>query len=217
MIDVDNVAVKTVGGHRVLYVMATQAEYQDALKTRFSPLICQVGPVEAAMHVAAYLAAHGEVDLVVSLGSAGSAKLEQAQVYQVGLVAYRDMDASAFGFPVGVTPFSNLPAEIDLGMGVAGLTSASISTGANVVSGEAYKTISQDMVDMESWAIMRACHAMKMPMIGLRGISDGAHPVAELSDWTRYLSVIDERLGVAVDRVEAALENGELVPVLPNL
>ena len=94
---------------------------------------------------------------------------------------------------------------------------ASISTGANVVSGEAYKTISQDMVDMESWAIMRACHAMKVPMIGLRGISDGAHPVAELSDWTRYLSVIDERLGVAVDRVEAALENGELVPVLPNL
>ena len=70
---------------------------------------------------------------------------------------------------------------------------------------------------METWAIMRAYHAMNVPLIGLRGISDGAHPVAELSDWTRYLSVIDEQLGIAVDQVEAALENGRLKPVLPNL
>ena len=156
MIDVDSVAVKKVGDFQVLYVMATLAEYLDALRERFQPLICQVGPVEAAMHVAGYLAAHPGVDLVVSLGSAGSAKLEQAEVYQVSSVAYRDMDASPFGFPKGVTPFSGLPPQIELGMGVAGLEPASISTGANVVSGDAYGTIAQDMVDMESWAVMRA-------------------------------------------------------------
>ena len=49
MNDVESVAVKTVGGLRVLYVMATLAEYLAELRTRFSPLICQVGPVEAAM------------------------------------------------------------------------------------------------------------------------------------------------------------------------
>lgn len=217
MIDMHSVAVKEVGGMQVLYVMATQAEYQDALQSRFQPLICQVGPVEAAMHVAAFLAACPEVDLVISLGSAGSSRLEQAQVYQVSSVAYRDMDASAFGFPVGVTPFSDLPPVIDLGMAVEGLAPASISTGANVVSGEAYKTIAQDMVDMETWAIMRACHSFKVPMIGLRGISDGADPVAELSDWTRYLAVIDQRLGEAVDHVEQALINRSLRPTLPNL
>ena len=115
MIDVDNVAVKTVGGVRVLYVMATLAEYLTELRSRFSPLICQVGPVEAAMYVSAYLAANRDVDLVVSLGSAGSATLEQAHVYQVSAVAYRDMDASPFGFPKGVTPFSDLPPVIELG------------------------------------------------------------------------------------------------------
>ena len=216
MIDVDSVAVKTVGDVRVLYVMATQAEYLDALKARFQPLICQVGPVEAALHMAAFLTQHREGDLVVSLGSAGSARLEQAQVYQVSSVAYRDMDASPFGFPKGVTPFSDLPAEIELGMALTGVPSASISTGANVVSGDAYASVEQDMVDMETWAILRACQIAKVPLIGLRGISDGAHPVAEYNDWTRYLSVIDQRLADVVDQIESALSDGSLVPRLPQ-
>ena len=217
MIDVDNVAVKTIGDVRILYVMATQAEYLDGLQARFQPLICQVGPVESALHTAAYLAQHRDVDLVISLGSAGSARLDQAHVYQVSSVAYRDMDASAFGFAKGITPFSDLPAVIELGMAVQGLVSASISTGANVVSGEAYGSVEQDMVDMETWAIMRACMMAKVPLIGLRGISDGAHPVAEYSDWTRYLSVIDERLAAAVDQIESALGDGSLVPRLPQI
>ena len=216
MIDVDSVAVKNVGGSNVLFVMATEAEYLDQLRARFRPLICQVGPVEAAMHVASALTQLKDVDLVVSLGSAGSARLDQAHVYQVSSVAYRDMDASTFGFPKGVTPFSDLPAAIDLGM-EDGLNPASISTGANVVSGEGYKTIEQDMGDMETWGVMRACHMAKVPLIGLRGISDGAHPVAKYSDWTRYLSVIDERLADAVDYIEAALESGQLVPQLPEM
>ena len=216
MINVDSVAVKNVGDVRVLYVMATQAEYLEALKARFQPLICQVGPVEAALHMAAFLTQHREIDLVISLGSAGSARLEQAQVYQVSSVAYRDMDASPFGFPKGVTPFSDLPAEIELGMSVQGVPSASISTGANVVSGDAYAGVEQDMVDMETWAILRACQVAKVPLIGLRGISDGAHPVAEFNDWTRYLSVIDQRLADVVDQIESALGQGHLVPRLPQ-
>jgi len=212
----DPATVKTVAGKRLLYVMATQAEYLDALRSRFQPLISQVGPVESAMNVSRFLAAQGGVDLVVCLGSAGSARLEQAQIYQVSQVSYRDMDASPFGFEKGVTPFSNLPATIDLGMRINGIDAASISTGANVVSGDAYSTVEADMVDMETWAVMRACHCFDVPMIGLRGISDGAHPVAEYSDWTRYLHVIDERLGAAVDQLEADIETGALDPALPS-
>ena len=85
------------------------------------------------------------------------------------------------------------------------------------MSGDAYGAIEQDMVDMETWAVMRACQVFQVPMIGLRGISDGAHPVAEYSDWSRYLEVIDQRLALAVDELEAALDSGDLRPAMPNL
>ena len=151
------------------------------------------------------------IDLVVSLGSAGSRTLEQAQVYQVSTVSYRDMDASALGFERGVTPFLDCPPVIDLPHCIKGVPLASIATGASIMSGAAYDGIDADMVDMESYAIARACMIADVHMIGLRGISDGAHPVAELSDWTRYLEVIDERLGEVVDGLEAQIANGSLL------
>ena len=200
--------VKMVAGRRVLYVMATLAEYHAALKARFTPLICQVGPVEAALHMTQYLALNEKPDLVVSLGSAGSAVLEQAKVYQVRSVSYRDMDASPFGFEKGTTPFLDLPAEVKMKHQIPEIESATLSTGANVVSGDAYKLVLADMVDMETWAIMRSCMAYDVPMVGLRGISDGADPVSKYSDWTKYLEVIDQRLGDAVDVLEEALTQG---------
>ena len=66
------------------------------------------------------------------------------------------------------------------------------------------------MVDMETFAILRACMAHDVPLIGLRGVSDGAADLHHYDDWTQYLHVIDEKLADAVDRVEAALESGLL-------
>ena len=202
--------VKEIGGKRVLYVMAAEAEYGPHLRRRFDPLICHVGPVEAAANVARRLALDPSIECVVSLGSAGSRTLEQAQIYQVSAVSYRDMDASALGFEKGVTPFLDCPAVIDLPHRIDGVPAASIATGASIVSGDAYDGITADMVDMESYAIARACMAANVPMIGLRGISDGAHPVEELSDWTRYLEVIDERMAQVVDRMEVQIADGSL-------
>lgn len=201
--------MKTVGNARVLYVMAADPEYGPHLKARFSPLICGVGPVEAAVNVTRALAADTP-DVVVSLGSAGSRTLEQAEVFQVASVAYRDMDASPLGFEKGRTPFLDLPAEVTLPHRVAGIPSVRLSTGANIVSGKAYDTIDADMVDMETFALLRACMAFGVPLIGLRGISDGAAELHHYDDWTQYLHVIDEKLARAVDRVEAALRDGLL-------
>ena len=44
------------------------------------------------------------------------------------------MDASALGFPRGITPFVDLPASIPLEPLVPGLRPATLSTGANVVA-----------------------------------------------------------------------------------
>jgi adenosylhomocysteine nucleosidase len=189
----------------ILYAMAAEAEYGPHLRARISPLMTGVGPVEAAIAVTRALAERAGAlpDLVVSLGSAGSRVLEQCGVYQASSVSYRDMDASALGFPRGQTPFLDLPPIMPLHT-VPGIPSATLSTGANIVSGPAYDSIEAEMVDMETYAVLRACQGFGVPLLALRGISDGAEELGHVDDWTRYLHIIDEKLADAVDLIEAS-------------
>src|SRR5690606_22965108 len=148
--------------------------------------------------------------LVVSLGSAGSAVLEQCGLYQAASVSWRDMDATALGFERGVVPFLDEPATVVLGPFIPGIPTATISTGAAIVSGAGYDGIDAEMVDMETYAVLRACQRFGLPLIGLRGISDGDREIGTLADWTQYLAIIDVKLGEAVDRLEAAIAEGTL-------
>ena len=202
------------GGKSILFVMAVDAEYGSELKARIKPLMTGVGPVEAAAvlsHALTRLEAAGALpDLIVSLGSAGSRSLEQTEVYQVSSVAYRDMDASPLGFEKGRTPFLDHPAVMPLPLRIPDLPEASLSTGGNVVSGVAYDLIEADMVDMETFAVMRCCQLFGLPLIGLRGISDGKAELKHVNDWKEYLHVIDGKLANSVDRLITALESGEL-------
>jgi adenosylhomocysteine nucleosidase len=208
--------ITEIGGRRLLFVMAVDAEYGPHLKRRFTPLMTGVGPVEAGVRLGVELALLSErnalPDFVVSLGSAGSRVLEQTEIYQASSVAYRDMDVSALGFERGATPFLDLPAIVPLGHAIPGIRQASLSTGAAIVSGAAYDAIAADMVDMETFAVLRACQLFGVGLIGLRGISDGAADLKHVNDWYQYLHVIDEKLAASVDRLEAAIAEGALVP-----
>lgn len=210
-----SVTLKTVGSHRILYVMAVDAEYGPHLKARITPFMTGVGPVEAAVQLTlalSHLEAEAQLpDFVVSLGSAGSATLEQTGVYQAISVSYRDMDASPLGFTKGATPFLDLPVEVKLPVRIPGIPEARLSTGANIVSGPAYADIDADMVEMETFAELRACQAFGVRLIGLRGISDGKAELTHIGDWTEYLHVIDEKLAAAVDTLEAAVASGTIV------
>ena len=196
----------------VLFVMATEQEYGPALKKRIHPLITGVGPVEAASvtsEVLARLKAEGELPhLVFSLGSAGSRNLEHAEVYQLASVSYRDMDCSSLGFPRGVVPFLDEPGVIPISQQIPGIASASIATGASIVSGNAYDAIEADMVDMESYAVYRAAKRFGVPMIGLRGITDGKTELSRYEDWADYLEIVDRKLAADIDRFFAAVESG---------
>jgi len=192
--------VQQIGDLAVLFVMATEQEYGPHLRRLITPLITGVGPVEAAAATAAALARLERLpDLVFSLGSAGSRILEHAGIYQIASLAYRDMDASALGFDKGVTPFLDEPAIIPIDLRLPGIPAASIATGAAIVSGTGYDDIAADMVDMESFAVYRAARRFRVPMIGLRGISDGRDELTGLHDWTEYLHVIDEKLAAVLE------------------
>ncbi|HEY0032876.1 MAG TPA: 5'-methylthioadenosine/S-adenosylhomocysteine nucleosidase [Devosia sp.] len=198
-------------GMTILYVMAAAAEYGPFLQARINPVMIGIGPVEAAIGTTRALAERADVlpKLVVSLGSAGSRVLQQCAVYQASSVSYRDMDASALGFPKGQTPLLDLPPVLPLPT-IKGLPAATLSTGAAVVSGSAYDQIDAEMVDMESFAVLRTCQQFGVPMLAMRGISDGVSDLRQFTDWTQYLHIIDERLAGAIDLVEAALAAGEI-------
>ena len=204
----------------ILYVLAVEAEYGEHLRLRCTPLITGVGPVEAGVAVAAELAhrvARQDLpELVVSLGSAGSNRHAHGSVFQIASVAYRDIDATPLGFPKGRTPFLDLPQQdgrgvVPLPYRITGLPEASLSTGAAVISGAAaYAAIDADLVDMETYAVLRACQHFDVPLVGLRGVSDGAADLSHYRDWAEYLHIVDERVADAVDTLEAAWRSGSL-------
>lgn len=212
------------GGLSVLCVMAAPAEYGPALQARIRPLMTGVGPVEAAVVLTAELARlearDALPDVILSLGSCGSRTLEHAAVHQVRSVGYRDMDARPLGFPKGVTPLLGLPAVMDLPCPIPGVPTARLSTGADVVSGAAYDAIDADMVDMETWALLRAAQAFGVPLVALRGVSDGRRDLTKLEDWTSALHHVDAALAEALDRFAAVIaERGldALDPAAPTL
>ncbi|MEH3046332.1 5'-methylthioadenosine/S-adenosylhomocysteine nucleosidase [Sphingomonas adhaesiva] len=192
-----------MGGQRTLFVMATEHEYGAHLRARCRPLVTGVGPIEAAAATAMCLArleGQGALpDRIVSLGSAGSRRCRLGEVYQVASVSWRDMDASALGFAKGVTPFSDHPARLPLATPLPDVPIATLSTGADIVTGARYDAIDADLVDMETFAVVRAAARFGVPVIGWRGVSDGPDELDGLSGWTALLAVLDERLAAAVD------------------
>ena len=61
------------------------------------------------------------------------------------------------------------------------------------------------MVDMETFAIKRVADTFDVPLIGLRGISDGKEELSKYEDWTAYLADIDVKLAACVDALEGVL------------
>lgn len=215
----DAPALFQAGSHRLLVLMAAQAEYGPALRARVAPVITGVGPIEAAIAATRALEACLDLaslpDIVLSLGSAGSATLEQGAIYQVASIAYRDMDASPLGFVKGVTPFLDHPVNTPLPFRLPDIPTARLSTGADIVSGPAYRAIDADMVDMESFAVLRVCQTFGVPMIGLRGVSDGAKDLHHYDDWTALLAHIDAALAAILDRLGDLLDRRALTAAAP--
>ena len=151
--------------------------------------------------------------LVVSLGSEGSARHRAGTLWQISAVSWRDMDASVLGVEKGVTPFADQPALIPLPMPFDSIPTATLSTGAAVLAQPSDDAaIDADLVDMETFAVVRAARHFGLPTVGLRAVSDspraagGKEASGGMESWTDRLAHIDALLARAIDQTPTILE-----------
>ena len=181
--------------------MAVEAEYGPHLRKLFVPLMTGVGPVEAAVAVGAELAAAGGARRAARsrrLARLGRLPptLEQTEVYQAtSCLLSRHGCLGRSALPRATTPFLDLPAAVPLPLRIPGVEAG------EPVDGRDHRLRQRPMTPSpRTWSTWRPspccapARVFGVPLIGLRGISDGAADLKHVDDWTEYLHVIDEKL-----------------------
>ena len=157
-----------------------------------------IGKVMSAMSVA-ILADHFQVEAIINTGSAGALAdgIAVGDVVIADRLAYHDVDVTAFGYAYGQMAQQPLYFESDKTFVAKIQESLSqldqnwhlglIATGDSFVAGndkiEAIKSHFPDVlaVEMEGAAIAQAAHALNLPVLVIRAMSDNANHEANIS------------------------------------
>ena len=157
-----------------------------------------IGKVMSAMSVA-ILADHFQVDAVINTGSAGAVAsgIAVGDVVIADKLCYHDVDVTAFGYDYGQMAQQPLYFESDkkfISLIQESLSKLEhtwhlglIATGDSFVAGEdKIKVIKEHFpqvlaVEMEGAAIAQAAHALNLPFLVVRAMSDNANHEASVS------------------------------------
>ena len=157
-----------------------------------------IGKVMSAMSVA-ILADHFQVDAVINTGSAGAVAngIAVGDVVIADKLTYHDVDVTAFGYDYG--QMAQQPLYFESDKNFISLIQESLSkleqtwhlgliaTGDSFVAGEdKIKSIKEHFpqvlaVEMEGAAIAQAAHALNLPFLVVRAMSDNANHEASVS------------------------------------
>lgn len=161
------------GGSGVLVFVALEDELPAALIAPVPVVYTGVGKVNAALSAAAALAARRPA-LAVNYGTAGAVAPGLSGLIECGAAAQRDMDLRPLGLPLGETFGDAPPHAPRWGEGPV------VGTGDSFAA--AAPELPCDLVDMEAYALARACERAGAPFRCLKYVSDGANEAAA-SDW----------------------------------
>ncbi len=129
---------------------------------------------------------------LINLGSAGSSHFNAHSLVEVTTFVQRDMDVSPLGFAVGVTPMDeHLPAEIHTPAYFEYLPKGICGTGDSFETG--VPKVHCNLVDMEGYALAKVCQKLRVRLISVKYITDGADDTAHL-DWEENLLVGAQKL-----------------------
>jgi len=148
-------------------IIALEAELAGhSLPRGYRVTFCGVGKINAAL-AAAEVLAREDCRQVVNFGTAGSLRPELAgKLVRVNRLLQRDMDARPLA-ALGETPF-----ETGLAAGVIDLggDGVCLSTGDNFVT--APPDLASDIVDMEGYAVAKACIRMNVTFSCWKYVTD---------------------------------------------
>jgi len=168
-----------------LVVMALQVEGQGLFERHdVSVLYTGLGKVNAAItltqRLSAYWHAGRPAPLVINFGSAGSPRFATGALVGCNRFVQRDMDVRALGFAYGVTPYENIPTEIEFAPVFTSLPHGLCGSGDSFATGES--RMHCEVVDMEAYAYAKACLFAGAHFACAKYITDGADHAAA-GDW----------------------------------
>jgi len=182
----------------ILVVMALPLESGGALERLGVPLLYTgVGKINATHALTRELVRRASrteppPELVLNLGTAGSAHFAAGTLVECTRFVQRDMDASPLGFAVGATPFDAHPPVLQRAARFAHLPRAGCGSGDDFcVTHDARQF---EVVDMEAYAFAKVCHIEDVPFACVKYITDGAKDGASAGEWQRAAHVAGERL-----------------------
>jgi len=153
-----------------LILIAIQEEAPD-LSHMMNVFYTGAGKVNAAITAAEVIIKY-QPKRIINFGTAGGITVGTG-LHECSQFVQRDMNCIGLGCEPGQTPF-----ETDAAIGTPGLT---CSTGDNFVM-DPQLLIPADLVDMEAYAIAKACEKHHVEFLCFKYVSDQANATAD-TDW----------------------------------
>jgi adenosylhomocysteine nucleosidase len=172
---------------RALVVVALRAESAGVFEAAgISVLYCGIGKVNAAIAITRELSRYAlqgqPAPLVLNFGSAGSRRYGAGTLVQCHDFVQRDMDVRGLGYELGETPYDEAPSRLRFDPIFTHLPSALCGSGDSFETSAAGTDC--EVVDMEAYALAKACWYAKARFGCVKYVSDGAdHTAAD--DWQR--------------------------------
>lgn len=161
-------------------IMAVPAESQKIFEKHGVEIhYCGIGKVNAAIKTTELILKY-RPSVILNLGTAGSSCFAAHSLIECSSFVQRDMDLSPLGVPVGKTPLDDIPGVIESEHLLTDLTKGVCGTGDTFEVGAT--KISCDLVDMEAYAIAKACKRFNVQFSAFKYITDGSDHDAH-KDW----------------------------------
>ena len=137
-----------------------------------------VGKVNAAISASKYLS-QNTPSLAINYGTAGVIRNDIKGLVECGSAVQRDFDLRPLGFPLGANIGQETPEIIRW------------SSGYHIATGDQFSTmppeINCDLVDMEAFALAKACQSYRVPFRCVKFISDSSDTNAA-QEWKQKLA-----------------------------